>query len=305
MPLASSDPEEPEPEDLFDKPDLDLSSETTDTEDLLQLYLNEVGKYQVPSRDEVTELAKRIEQGDLEAKEFMINSNQRLVIAIAKLYRGKGLAFLDLIQEGNIGLNRAVEKFDWRKGFAFSTYSTWWVRQAILKAIERKSRTIAIPSDVSKNRRDISWAIDRLTSELKREPTPQEIAADTGLSEEDFIAAWSAARVTASLDLPIGEDKDLSFSDLFEDPDSPDPFDEISTSIEASAARKAIDMLDEQKQAIIRLRFGIDTEDGETLSLREIGRRLGISDMKVRDLEREALDDMRSFGHISQLRQAS
>jgi|GEM_PF-6715603 len=308
-PAAAESHEEDGSEALFDDPageaDLDLSHEATSVEDLMQLYLNEVGKYEVPTREEVTSLAKLIEEGDLGAKELMINSNQRLVIAIAKPYRNKGLSLLDLIQEGNIGLNRAVEKFDWRKGFAFSTYATWWIRQAILKAIERKSRTIAIPSEVSKNRRDISWTADRLTGELKREPTPEEIAAETGLSEEDFDLAWNAARVTASLDHGIGEDGDLSYRDLFEDLDSPDPFDETSVSIEAAAARQAISMLDEQKQAVIRLRYGIDTEDNESLSLREIGRRLGISDMTVRKLEREALDDMRGFDHINELSQAS
>ena len=303
-PTSEEPSEEPLDEDE-DELDLDLSYEETSTEDLLQLYLDEVGKYTVPTREEATELAKRIQQGDLSAKEYMINANQRLVIAIAKPYRNRGLPFMDLIQEGNIGLNRAVEKFDESKGFAFSTYATWWVRQAITKALERKSRTVSLPQDVQRNRLDISWAIDRLTAKLKRDPTREEVIAETGLSGEDFDKAQNAARVTASLDHDIGEDSDNIFRDLFEDPQSPDPFDESLLSIEAAAARKAINMLEGDKQKVIRLRYGIGTDDGQPQTLVEIGRRMGINADKVRKIERDALEDMRGFVHIEELSQAS
>ena len=257
-----------------------------DVPDALTLFMNRAGRYPLLTAREEIELARRIERGDAAAKEQMINSNLRLVISIAKRYQGRDLPLGDLIQEGVIGLNRAVEKFDWRRGFKFSTYATWWIRQACQRALSGQSATIRIPTHVNERRVKIARAGRELERKLGREPTREELAAAANLPLQHVDEALDAAEAPVSLNRPIGSEEEGELGDLFGDPNADDPAAEAVASLRRSEVRRAVALLPEDERRVIELRFGLD---GEPASLEAVGRELGVSVRRVHQLEDEAL----------------
>jgi RNA polymerase primary sigma factor len=277
----------------------DLAEATTDA---LQLFLNEMGKYKLLTAEEEVELAKRIERGDKAAKDLMINSNLRLVVSIAKRYQGHGLSLLDLIQEGIIGLIRAVEKFDWRKGFKFSTYATWWIRQAVQRGVANKARDIRIPVHIVDRERKIARAERELTAKLARPPTDQEVAKAAKLPLKQIREVRNVARAVTSLDRPVGEEGDASFGDLVAGHEA-GPEETLHVSLEEDTLRRAIAALPEREQAVVKLRYGLNG-DSDPKSLEEIGRRLGLTRERVRQLEAQALQRLAVNREIEALRAA-
>jgi RNA polymerase primary sigma factor len=257
--------------------------------DAMTLLMNRVGRYPLLTAAEEVALAKRVERGDQAAKERMINSNLRLVISIAKRYQNRNLALLDLFQEGVIGLNRAVEKFDWRRGYKFSTYATWWIRQACQRAVSGQSDTIRIPTHVHERRGKLGRARDRLELKLGRVPTREELAAETGLSLKHVDEALDVAEAPVSLNRPIGSEEDGEFGDLFSDPEALDPAAEAADSLRRLEIRRAVAALPERERLILELRFGFD---GDPASLEKIGQELGLTRERVRQLEAEAFDKL-------------
>ena len=280
------------------RPD-DLAGTTTDA---LQLFLNELRRYPLLSAAEEIELAKRIEQGDLEAKERMIHSNLRLVVSIAKKYQGHELSLLDLIQEGIFGLIRAAEKFDHRRGYKFSTYATFWIRQAIQRGLANKARTIRIPVHIGQRERKIARASRELSARLGREPSDTEIAGEAELPVEHVEEVRAAARTVTSLDRTVGEEGDTAFGDLLPS-DQPELEEEIQVTLAREALHRTVDDLPEAERTVIRLRYGID--GGEPKPLRETGRELGLSAERVRQLESRALKRLSSQGELDALRDAA
>jgi RNA polymerase primary sigma factor len=265
----------------------DLAVATTDA---LQLFLNEAGRWPLLTAEEEVELAKLIERGDKEAKDRMINSNLRLVVSIAKRYQGHGLSLLDLIQEGIIGLIRAVEKFDWRRGFKFSTYATWWIRQAVQRGVANKSRTIRIPVHIVEREQRIARAERELAPKLGRPPTDEEIAKRARLPLKQLREVRQAARAVTSLDRPIGGENEGELGDLFASAQAP-PEEEIGVSLEQDVLRRAVAELPEREQAVLKLRYGLNG-DREPASLESIGRELGITRERVRQIEANALEQL-------------
>ena len=253
--------------------------------DALTLLMQGAGRYPLLTAAEEVALAKRIERGDREAKERMINSNLRLVISIAKRYQNRNLPLLDLFQEGVIGLNRAVEKFDWRRGYKFSTYATWWIRQACQRAISGQSATIRVPTHVHERRVKLAGAASRLETTLGRAPTREELGEATGLSLQHIDEALDAAEAPVSLNRAIGSEEDGELGDLFADPQALDPADEAVETLRRRSVRQAVATLPERERRIMELRFGFA---GEPSSLEQIGRELGITRERVRQLEAEA-----------------
>ena len=258
------------------------------TTDSLQLFLNEAGRYKLLTASEEVELAKRIEHGDRRAKDLMINSNLRLVVSIAKKYQGHGLSLLDLIQEGIIGLIRAVEKFDWRRGYKFSTYATWWIRQAVQRGVANKSRTIRIPVHIVEREQKIARAERELTLRLERQPTDEEVAATAKLSLKHVREVRKAARAVASLDKPIGDDSDTSFGDVVAAHPT-DVEEEVVVGLSEILLREAVSKLPEREQHVIRLRYGLNG-DRDPMSLEMIGREMGLTRERVRQIETQALE---------------
>ncbi len=254
--------------------------------DSLQLFLADVGRHKLLTASEEVTLAKRIEKGDLLAKRRMIESNLRLVVSIAKGYRGLGVPFLDLIQEGTLGLNRAVEKFDWRRGFKFSTYATWWIRQSVQRAVANNARTIRVPVHVVERQQKLSRAARRLEVELGREATKEELAEATGLPIQHVDEALGAAQASVSLNQNVGADDEGELGDLFADREAPDPFDEAEESLRKQGVRRALDALPERERRILELRFGFE---GDPWTLEAIGHELGLTRERVRQLEAQAL----------------
>ena len=277
----------------------DLAVSTTDA---LQLFLNEVGRYPLLTAEEEVALAKRIERGDRAAKDRMVNSNLRLVVSIAKKYQGHGLSLLDLIQEGIIGLIRAVEKFDWRRGYKFSTYATWWIRQAVQRGVANKARTIRIPVHIVEREQRIARAERELTARLEREPTNAEVAKAAKLSVKQVREVRDAARAVASLDKPVGDDGDTSFGDLFSS-EQAQPEEEVHLSLREEALRHAVAELPERERDVIQLRYGIDGADPK--SLEEIGRSLGLTRERVRQIESQALERLAVNRELEALREAA
>jgi RNA polymerase primary sigma factor len=273
------------------------------TTDALQLFLNEMGRYRLLTAAEEVELAKRIERGDLEAKELMVNSNLRLVVSIAKKWQGHELTLLDLIQEGIIGLIRAVEKFDWRKGYKFSTYATWWIRQAIQRGVANKARTIRVPTHVVQREQKISRVERELRQKLDRQPTDKEIAKAAKLKPEHVQQVREAARTVTSLDRPLGDDAGGSVGDLVAG-EAAAPEEELHVSLRETALRTALESLPEQERAVIELRFGMDGDD-EPHSLAEVGRRLGLRPERVKEIESEALGRLAVARELEALRDAA
>jgi len=255
--------------------------------DSLTLFMNAAGRYNLLTAADEVALAKRIERGDAAAKELMINSNLRLVVSIAKRYQGRDLPLGDLIQEGVIGLNRAVEKFDWRRGFKFSTYATWWIRQACQRAIANQSTTIRVPVHVNERRLKLSRAANQLQAKLGRDATREELAEAAGLSLQHVDEALDAADAPVSLNASVGSDGDVELGDLFSDPTAADPAEDAAESLKRQTVQQALARLPERQRRIVELRYGFG---GETTSLEAIGKELGITRERVRQLERDALD---------------
>ena len=277
----------------------DLAQATTDS---LQLFLNEAGRYPLLTAAEEVELAKLVERGDQAAKDRMINSNLRLVVSIAKRYQGHGLSLLDLIQEGVIGLIRAVEKFDWRRGYKFSTYATWWIRQAVQRGVANKSRTIRIPVHIAEREQRIGRAERELVTKLGRPPTDDEIAKAARLSLKHLHEVRAAARAVTSLDKPLGEDNDASIGDLV--PTDQAPIDEeVHLNLAEATLHKAVDRLSEREGAVLRLRYGLG--GGEPKSLEQIGRELGLTRERVRQIESQALQRLAVSREIEALGSAA
>ena len=277
----------------------ELAAATTDA---LQLFLNEIRRYPLLTAAEEVELSKRIEQGDLEAKERMINSNLRLVVSIAKKYQGQELSLLDLIQEGIFGLIRAAEKFDWRKGYKFSTYATFWIRQAIQRGLANKARTIRIPVHIGQRERKIVRAERDLSAKLGREPTDEEIAGEAELPLDQVEEVRDAARTVTSLDRPVGEEGDTAFGDLLEG-GAPPVDQEVEVSLSEQLLRQTIEELPDTERDVIRLRFGLSGEEPQPL--RETGRRLGLSAERVRQIESRALKRLAMRRELEALREVA
>jgi RNA polymerase primary sigma factor len=274
----------------------DLAVATTDA---LQLFLNEAGRYKLLTASEEVELAKLIERGDKQAKDLMINSNLRLVVSIAKKYQGHGISLLDLIQEGIIGLIRAVEKFDWRRGFKFSTYATWWIRQAVQRGVANKSRTIRIPVHIVEREQKIARAERELTTTLERDPTDEEIAEKAKLTVKHVQEVRSAARAVTSLDRPIGSEGDSTFADLIPG-ESSEPSEEVHVSLAESAVRSAVETLPEREREVVKLRFGMNG-DRDPQSLEQIGKQLGLTRERVRQIETQALNRLAERREVAAL----
>jgi RNA polymerase primary sigma factor len=278
----------------------DLAHATTDA---LQLFLNEAGKYPLLTAKEEVELAKRVERGDREAKERMINSNLRLVVSIAKRYQGHGLSLLDLIQEGIIGLIRAVEKFDWRRGYKFSTYATWWIRQAVQRGVANKAREIRIPVHIVEREQKIARAERELTTKLGRPPSEQEVAKAAKLPLKQVQEVRQAARAVTSLDRPLGNEEGGSLGELMP-AESPSPEQEVTVSLGMDTLRRAVADLPERERDVVKMRYGLNG-DVEPASLDEIGRRLGITRERVRQIENVALERLAVQREIEALRSAA
>jgi len=276
----------------------EVASATTDA---LQLFLNEAARYELLTAAEEVELAKGVERGDKEAKDRMINSNLRLVVSIAKKYQGHGLSLLDLIQEGIIGLIRAVEKFDWRRGYKFSTYATWWIRQAVQRGVANKARTIRIPVHIVERQQKISRAERELTAKLERAPSDEEVAKSAKLPLKQVREVRNAARAVASLDRPIGSENDTAMGDLI--PSESDVAKEVEVSLQETALHEALADLPEREQEIVRLRYGLNG-DSDPKSLEEIGRRLGLTRERVRQIEARALQRLAERRELASARAA-
>jgi RNA polymerase primary sigma factor len=266
--------------------------------DSLQLFLADVGRHKLLTAAEEVMLAKRIERGDPTAKRHMIESNLRLVVSIAKGYRGLGVPFLDLIQEGTLGLNRAVEKFDWRRGYKFSTYATWWIRQAVQRGVANHARTIRVPVHVVERQQKLSRAARRLEVELGREATKEELAEATGLPMQHVDEALGAANASVSLNQTVGADDEGELGDLFADREAADPFDEAEESLRRQGVRRALEALPERERRILELRFGFE---GEPWTLEAIGNELDLTRERVRQLEGQALARLAALRELASL----
>jgi RNA polymerase primary sigma factor len=278
----------------------DLASATTDA---LSLFLREVRKHPLLTAPEEVELAKRIENGDEEAKERMVTSNLALVVSIAKRYPTNGMTLLDLIQEGIFGLIRAAEKFDWRRGFKFSTYATYWIRQAIQRGMENKERSIRIPTNVLQRERRLQKAEKELAGELGREPTTDEVAERAELKPSDVRALRDMARTVTSLDRPVGEEGGSSFGDLLAG-DEAAPEEQVVVSLRRQAVRHALEALPSRERQVVELRYGMDDE-GRPVGVQETSKRLGLRQSEVKALERRALEHLSTVRELEALREAA
>ncbi len=277
-----------EEEDLVDP--VDLAAEYN-LDDPVRMYLKEIGQIKLLSAEEEVELAKRVAAGDQAAKNKLTEANLRLVVSIAKKYSGRGLHILDLIQEGNTGLIRAVDKFDWTKGNKFSTYATWWIRQAITRAIADQARTIRVPVHMVEVINKATRCNRKLVQELGREPTVEEIAAELGLPVEKIIEANRTAADTLSLDTPVGDEEDTSIGSFVEDERTPGPADATSNALLAEALKEILDTLTEREADVLRMRFGM--YDGRTHTLEEVGQIFGVTRERIRQIENKAIRKLR------------
>ncbi|HIR31222.1 MAG TPA: RNA polymerase sigma factor RpoD [Candidatus Faecousia faecavium] len=286
-----------EEEDLVDP--VDLAAEYS-LDDPVRMYLKEIGQVKLLSADEEVELAKRVAEGDQYAKNKLTEANLRLVVSIAKKYSGRGLHILDLIQEGNTGLIRAVDKFDWTKGNKFSTYATWWIRQAITRAIADQARTIRVPVHMVEVINKATRCNRKLVQELGREPTVEEIAAELNLPVEKIIEANRTAADTLSLDTPVGDEEDTSIGSFVEDERTPGPADATSNALLAEALKEILGTLTEREADVLRMRFGM--YDGRTHTLEEVGQIFGVTRERIRQIENKAIRKLRHPSRAKKIR---
>ena len=302
--VSEADPEDYELKKLEEEKDSETDVSDDGEEDLeaslskgiavddpVRMYLKEIGKVPLLTADEEIELAKRMELGDEEAKKQLCEANLRLVVSIAKRYVGRGMLFLDLIQEGNLGLIKAVDKFDWRKGYKFSTYATWWIRQAITRSIADQARTIRIPVHMVETINKLIRISRQLLQELGREPTPEEIAEDMEISVEKVREILKIAQEPVSLETPIGEEEDSHLGDFIPDDDVPAPADAAAFSMLKEQLVEVLDTLIEREQKVLKLRFGLG--DGRARTLEEVGRRFDVTRERIRQIEAKALRKLR------------
>ena len=284
-------------EELVDP--VDLAAEYS-LDDPVRMYLKEIGQIKLLSAEEEVELAKRVSEGDQEAKNKLTEANLRLVVSIAKKYSGRGLHILDLIQEGNTGLIRAVDKFDWTKGNKFSTYATWWIRQAITRAIADQARTIRVPVHMVEVINKATRCNRKLVQELGREPTVEEIAAELNLPVEKIIEANRTAADTRPLDTPVGDEEDTSIGSFVEDERTPGPADATSNALLAEALKEILDTLTEREADVLRMRFGM--YDGRTHTLEEVGQIFGVTRERIRQIENKAIRKLRHPSRAKKIR---
>ena len=284
-------------EDLVDP--VDLAAEYS-LDDPVRMYLKEIGQVKLLSADEEVELAKRVAEGDQKAKNKLTEANLRLVVSIAKKYSGRGLHILDLIQEGNTGLIRAVDKFDWTKGNKFSTYATWWIRQAITRAIADQARTIRVPVHMVEVINKATRCNRKLVQELGREPTVEEIAKELGLPVEKIIEANRTAADTLSLDTPVGDEEDTSIGSFVEDERTPGPADATSNALLAEALKEILDTLTEREADVLKMRFGMYA--GRTHTLEEVGQIFGVTRERIRQIENKAIRKLRHPSRAKKIR---
>ena len=284
-------------EDLVDP--VDLAAEYS-LDDPVRMYLKEIGQVKLLSAEEEVELAKKVAEGDQYAKNKLTEANLRLVVSIAKKYSGRGLHILDLIQEGNTGLIRAVDKFDWTKGNKFSTYATWWIRQAITRAIADQARTIRVPVHMVEVINKATRCNRKLVQELGREPTVEEIAKELGLPVEKIIEANRTAADTLSLDTPVGDEEDTSIGSFVEDERTPGPADATSNALLAEALKEILDTLTEREADVLRMRFGM--YDGRTHTLEEVGQIFGVTRERIRQIENKAIRKLRHPSRAKKIR---
>ena len=275
----------------------DVAEVSTDS---LQLFLKDIGKVPLLTAAQEVELSKRIERGDHRAKQQMVEANLRLVVSIAKNYRNQGLPFLDLIQEGTLGLVRAAEKFDYRKGFKFSTYATWWIRQAIARALADKARTIRIPVHVVEKLNKIGRAERKLVTELGREPTPEEIAEVTGIDPEEVDSIKRSAQAPVSLEKPVGDEEESEFGQFIADEKAESPFDRAADLLTKEALKEALENLSYRERRVLELRYGLGGEHPRTLD--EVGRTFNVTRERIRQIENQSLKKLRALADSVALR---
>jgi len=281
------------------KPELDLTVEPS--LDSLRLYLRSIGRVELLTADQEIELAKRIERGDMAAKRHMVEANLRLVVSIAKGYLGRGLSFLDLIQEGSLGLIRAVEKFDYRRGYKFSTYATWWIRQAVTRAIADKARTIRIPVHMVEKLNRVTHVERQLVQRLGREPEPREIAAELKCSLREVRDILRVAQLPVSLDKPIGDEEESELGDFVADETLESPFEAATENLQRQDIQKALDSLPTRERQVIELRYGLRGNDPMTLE--EVGRAFGVTRERVRQIENNTLKKLKQLPEAQRLRE--
>jgi len=283
------------------QPDIDLTVEPS--LDSLRLYLRSIGRVELLTADQEVSLAKRLERGDMAAKRQMVEANLRLVVSIAKGYLGRGLSFLDLIQEGSLGLIRAVEKFDYRRGYKFSTYATWWIRQAVTRAIADKARTIRIPVHMVEKLNKVVHVERQLVQSLGREPTPDEIAAELQWTARDVKDIQRFAQLPVSLEKPIGEEDDSELGDFVEDETALSPFDTASENIRRENVRTVLEALPPREREVLEMRYGLKGHQARTLE--EVGRAFGVTRERIRQIENNTLKKLENLPEAQRLREAS
>ncbi|MGH3078098.1 MAG: sigma-70 family RNA polymerase sigma factor [Gaiellaceae bacterium] len=283
-----------------DEPEVEVEPAAEITTDSLQLFLKDIGKVPLLTAAQEVELAKRIERGEHAAKQAMVEANLRLVVSIAKRYRNQGLPFLDLIQEGTIGLVRAAEKFDYRKGFKFSTYATWWIRQAVARAIADKGRTIRMPVHVVEKLNRILRAERKLRAERGREPTIDEIARDLDMSQEEVAQIRRSAQTPVSLEKPVGDDDESEFGHFLADDSTPLPDELAETALQREALRSILGALSERERMVLELRYGLDGQQPRTLD--EVGRAFNVTRERIRQIEHQGLKKLRALADAQRVR---
>ncbi|MDQ6914853.1 MAG: sigma-70 family RNA polymerase sigma factor [Actinomycetota bacterium] len=303
---ASKDPVEPQPgaerrADAPKKPEIDLTVEPS--LDSLRLYLRSIGRVDLLTAEQEVALAKRIERGDMQAKQGMVEANLRLVVSIAKSYLGRGLTFLDLIQEGSLGLIRAVEKFDYRRGYKFSTYATWWIRQAVTRAIADKGRTIRIPVHMVEKLNKVVHVERQLVQALGREPTPEEISGELECTPREVRDILRIAQQPVSLEKPIGEEEESELGDFVEDQTAESPFEQASENLRRENVRRALAALPTREREVIEMRFGLT--GGRPRTLEEVGRAFNVTRERIRQIENHTLKKLEALPEAQRLRDAS
>jgi RNA polymerase primary sigma factor len=289
------------PADGPKKPELDLTVEPS--LDSLRLYLRSIGRVELLTADQEIELAQRIERGDMIAKRHMVEANLRLVVSIAKGYLGRGLSFLDLIQEGSLGLIRAVEKFDYRRGYKFSTYATWWIRQAVTRAIADKARTIRIPVHMVEKLNRVTHVERQLVQRLGREPEPTEIAAELQWSVREVRDILRVAQLPVSLEKPVGDEEESELGDFVADDAAESPFESATESLQREDIQRALDALPQREREVIELRFGLRGQ--EAMTLEEVGRAFGVTRERIRQIETNTLKKLKQLPEAQRLRELS